>query len=221
MWYNAKDKERRVHPRPMLGRRHSSTTRKKISEAAIRTFRNGRKVWCKGKLRGNWYQCGICNKSFYLYPYRIREVQGRALCCSRMCAVELRIKNGTMPTGRGIRSWNVCKKRRIYAHSSWEASFLKLCHKAEFVKEVFRPRGWLVYEFGGMERRYYPDFVVLLRSGKLLVVEIKNSAFVNSPQVKSKSQSAREFFTDQYILITEKLTTLKRLKACLEIKECR
>jgi hypothetical protein len=86
--------------------------------------------------------------------------------------------------------------------SSWELYFLVHCWESKEVKDIQRYIGAIDYlDKNGINRKYYPDFVVTYASGKKKVVEIKGSKKYNN--FHEKFNAARKKFGFGYLVIEE------------------
>lgn len=65
------------------------------------------------------------------------------------------------------------KGGRLYYRSSWEKTFLKLADVDSFIVKAVKAPFRIKYRFKGKLHTYFPDFLVTLRTGTEILVEIK------------------------------------------------
>lgn len=140
----------------------------------------------------------------------IEKLSGDEVCkkysqylCDRMKLVD-NIYNGYRRTKKGYYIFkNVNKK--IFYRSSWEQMFLKevdlLIGEGE-IDSICVPK-YIHYKYGGIRRKYYPDFKIEFND-KFKIVEIKPFKRVNDSINKAKFKSAKKIFKNNFLVLTEK-----------------
>ena len=105
---------------------------------------------------------------------------------------------GDMPTWWTLKHREAVKKSHIshcVCDSTWEATeaykLEKNSHVTAFAKNDHL--GFAIsYNFNGVSRNYYPDFLIKLDNGKTLVLETKGQ---NSPEVQEKRKALEQWIT--------------------------
>jgi len=95
---------------------------------------------------------------------------------------EMRTWYTTRPTLRASKS----QISHLVVDSSWEAHTANILESSPLVTSYVKNERLglrIHYLWGGARRRYIPDFIIHLESGKILVLEIKGQ---DSPQNKAK-----------------------------------
>lgn len=105
------------------------------------------------------------------------------------------------------RGWLKTKKGgRFFYRSSWEKLFAQFLDKSLAVKSfVYEPFG-LSYCYKGKARTYFPDFLVTLKRGKPILVELKPRYKTCDGQSKAKFRSARTYCSTRnfdFVILTE------------------
>lgn len=183
----------------------------KLSETRKRLFAEGKlgHNW-GGKRAGKFTKCPVCGDQVYIWPFRVRKGK-KVACCSRACANQNR---KDFAYGRGEKGYTTCKGTQVFYQSSWERAFLEVADKSKFISYVGRPAAFLTYVFEGVQRKYFPDFVVVLTNGTGAVIEIKPTCFIDK-KVKAKFQTIRIFLPFSFRVVSEKLTSPSQLRRVL------
>lgn len=141
-------------------------------------------------------------------------------------------RNNPDKIGYGIREEIECPKsmiNTIYCDSSWEKDFINICIGLDFVKSIERSGLWLTYELNGLERTYFPDFIVETDT-EFLIVEIKSDWKKDDESTIKKAQAGIEYANknnfrylilagdDLYIEPSRKTVNIERIKNLLRNK---
>jgi hypothetical protein len=108
-------------------------------------------------------------------------------------------KKETMQTKKG---------GKIHVKSSWEKKFAELLDEDTNVLNFQYEPICLRYNYNGRQRNYYPDFLVRLKTGQIVIYEIKPENLVNYGKNKPKAASGRRFCRKmgwEYKIVTEKV----------------
>lgn len=90
----------------------------------------------------------------------------------------LKARKVVIPSGRGFRGYFVSIKlhRTVEFESLLERDAIYLFEHSQGVKAYQEQPELIMYEYEGRMRKYYPDFEVVLNSGKVLHIEVKPKA---------------------------------------------
>ena len=98
------------------------------------------------------------------------------------------------------------KGGKIHVKSSWEKKFaLKLDEDKNVLNFQYEPI-CIRYNYKGRKRNYYPDFLVRMKDGDILIYEVKPKKLMNYGKNKPKAASGRRFCKKmgwEYKIITE------------------
>ena len=108
---------------------------------------------------------------------------------------------------KGNSEWIRTKKGgRIHVKSSWEKKFAQMLDEDVNVLNFQYEAICIRYNYKGGKRNYYPDFVVRMISGDILIYEVKPKKLINYGRNKPKAASGRRFCKKMgwtYKIITE------------------
>lgn len=101
---------------------------------------------------------------------------------------------------------NKCELDLFY-RSSWEEHFMIFCDNSEEVKKIVKPFT-IRYEYNGRIKLYYPDLMVELASGDIVIIEIKPLGKVSEDLVQAKKLAAERYCLDKdnyhYRILTQR-----------------
>lgn len=108
------------------------------------------------------------------------------------------IKNG-LKSKRGTVYLEKGPEKGFYYMSSWELKFLQKCDLEKSIKEIQVPQR-ILYEFNESQHTYLPDILLILTSGKKIMIEIKPKSKINTIKNQAKFSAAREYCTNNNII---------------------
>ncbi|MBD0380987.1 TnsA endonuclease N-terminal domain-containing protein [Paenibacillus sedimenti] len=81
----------------------------------------------------------------------------------------------------------------IYSESLLERDYVRLCNFDPSIERIyFQPLG-IKYNYLGRTRKYFPDYLLITKDDRYVLVEVKLKQFVNSDLNKAKFLAASEF----------------------------
>ena len=98
------------------------------------------------------------------------------------------------------------KGGRIFVKSSWEKKFAETLDEDKKVLNFQYEPMALRYNYKGGKRNYYPDFLVRMTDGNIIIYEVKPKNLVNYGKNKPKAAAGRRFCRKMgwsYKIITE------------------
>lgn len=117
-----------------------------------------------------------------------------------------KIRNGISGSIESMKSLN----KKLNFDSSWEKLFIEICNKLEEIKSIERADFGISYKFEGLDRNYFPDFILIDENNKKYLVEIKaNWMIEKDKRTKLKILTGESYIKlkdndfDRYILLTE------------------
>ena len=122
------------------------------------------------------------------------------------------IKSGRFNTKKGYFTSSKCDKQ-IYYMSSLELKFLELCEANDNIVSISTCE-IIKYTYNNIIRNYIPDFKIILKSGEVIITEIKPEVFTNDPKVVAKKLAAEEYCKSnnmRYEIITDRMINNKLL----------
>lgn len=108
-------------------------------------------------------------------------------------------------TGRRGHDILTAKGGLVRCHSGWEREFATYLDGCEAVTSFKKDAVRVPYTFDGKNRSYFPDFLIVLASGKHLIAEVKPTAMLAKPMNVAKIAALREFcesLGSQMLLVT-------------------
>ena len=191
---------------------HTKVTKRKISIAARRLWKNAaHRCKMSTKMRKLWLSP--------VYRAKVRKVwededfkKCASLKKSRTIKQQYASGERKPPNSEGSFSrfvnctgWiKASKGGRIFYRGSWEKFFIELLDSSSIVSYFqWQPFG-IPYKFKGEWRTYFPDVLVVLKSGEKWLVEIKGE---KRPETKAKFKAAYEYCEGHrygWAVITEK-----------------
>lgn len=106
---------------------------------------------------------------------------------------------------RGIRSVLYNKNNEsVKCDSTYEAKLCNLMLLDDNIVNFNRCKDRIVYTFNSIEKRYNPDFIVYLKNGMKVIVEVKAAYALNDALVIAKAHAAQKYYCNLYVLITER-----------------
>ena len=108
---------------------------------------------------------------------------------------------------KGHASWIKTKKGgKIHVKSSWERKFAQQLDEDKNVLNFQYEPIAIRYNYKGGKRNYYPDFLVHMKNGDIIIYEVKPKSLVNYGKNKPKAAAGRRFCKKlgwTYKIITE------------------
>jgi len=110
--------------------------------------------------------------------------------------------------GYKIGSIQACKKRmtgrrgeriltkkagEIWCHSSWEKQVAEVLDSSEQVKIFMKDSIKIPYEFQNKRHLYFVDFLVIMVSGKIILIEVKAEKLIDDERTKNKLHVLNEY----------------------------
>jgi hypothetical protein len=94
----------------------------------------------------------------------------------------------------------------VHSESLLERDFVKMCNFDSSILEIyFQPYG-IRYHYKGIRRRYFPDYLLLTKDGRYLLVEVKLKKYTDTDLNKAKFIVGQEFCRERnwtYHVVTE------------------
>ena len=91
----------------------------------------------------------------------------------------------------------------MHFDSSWELFFIVYCLERKDLEYIKRYNGYLLYkDDNGVDRRYFPDFILKIKDHPEQIIEIKGR--VNNRCCDIKCDVANNVFGERYMMYDEK-----------------
>ncbi|WNR43008.1 TnsA endonuclease N-terminal domain-containing protein [Paenibacillus roseipurpureus] len=115
---------------------------------------------------------------------------------------------GIKPKRKGYRGKEPFLKtgEMIHWESFLERNFIRLADFDQQVDEIFYQPVCIRYSLNGKKHKYFPDFKLILKDGRVFIIEVKALRFKNSPKNVIKYEVGRKFCEAQgwnYEVFTE------------------
>ncbi|ARV19526.1 hypothetical protein AEP_02600 [Curvibacter sp. AEP1-3] len=112
----------------------------------------------------------------------------------------MRVRKIVTRSGKRFRGKFPSRKMKTMIH--WESLLeLDAIHLFEFHPSIVsyyeQPSEEFYYDHEGRHRTYFPDFLLVFRSGKRLLVEVKPKALLDNPTLQNKYRAIAKRFADQ------------------------
>lgn len=94
----------------------------------------------------------------------------------------------------------------IHWDSFLERNYIRLADFDQQIDEIIYQPVCIHYTLNGKKRRYFPDFKLILKDGRVFIIEVKTLRFMNSPSNVIKYEVGRKFCEDKrwhYEVFTE------------------
>lgn len=94
----------------------------------------------------------------------------------------------------------------IHWESFLERNFIRLADFDQLIEEIYYQPVCIHYLLNGKKHKYYPDFKLVLKDGRVFIIEVKALRFKNSPLNVIKYEVGRKFCEAQgwhYEVFTE------------------
>jgi len=103
------------------------------------------------------------------------------------------------------------KGGKIYVRSSWEKQFAQILDEDNNVLNFQYEPIAIRYNYKGGKRNYYPDFLVRMRNGDMVLCEVKPKELIDYGKNKPKAAAGRRFCKKMgwtYKIITEDIISV-------------
>jgi hypothetical protein len=112
----------------------------------------------------------------------------------------MRVRKIVTRSGKRFRGKFPSRKMKTMIH--WESLLeLDAIHMFEFHPQIVRyfeqPSEEFYYDHEGKHRLYFPDFLLVFRSGKKLIVEVKPKELLETPELQDKYRAIAKRFAEQ------------------------
>jgi hypothetical protein len=94
----------------------------------------------------------------------------------------------------------------IHWESFLERNYIRLADFDQQVEDIFYQPECIRYLLNGKKHKYFPDFKIILKDGRVFIIEVKALRFKNSPSNVIKYEVGRKFCEAQgwhYVVFTE------------------
>lgn len=108
----------------------------------------------------------------------------------------------------------------IHWESFLERNFIRLADFDQQVDEIFYQPVCIHYSLNGKKHKYFPDFKIILKDGRVFIIEVKALRFKNYPSNVIKYEVGRKFCEAQrwhYEVFTEEEINPRHLQTNLSL----